>query len=152
MCNPIVISPWNISLRIFVEMADARRPLDFSRDIWSCISEFKGNTTITIDETSWVNIPTDFHEERKLTCKHQQCQWGQMENQRLSITCWQDTNNIFSQINNICLRTFKSLLRQYYSKALHSCFDAEGPRTWRSVCLNCSSCRSLNNVIIISTV
>jgi hypothetical protein len=115
-------------------MADARRPLDFSRDIWSCISEFKGNTTITIQETSWVDIPSDFHGERKSTClinmipcKHQQCQWGQMENQRLSITRWQDTNNIFCQINNICLSTFKSLLRQYYSKTLHSCFDA-GPK------------------------
>jgi hypothetical protein len=43
-----------------------------------------------------------------------------------------------------------SLLRQYYSKALHSCFDAENPRTWRSImtiCLNCNSCRSLTNVI-----
>jgi hypothetical protein len=58
MCNPIVISLWNISFRIFIEMADAwncERRLDFSRDIWSCISEFKEDTTpITIDETSWV--------------------------------------------------------------------------------------------------
>ena len=48
---------------------------------------------------------------------------------------------------NLSLSTFKSLLRQYYSKALHSCFDAEDTRTWRSICLNCNSCRSLTNVI-----
>ena len=48
---------------------------------------------------------------------------------------------------NLSLSTLKSLLRQYYSKALHSCFDAEDPRTWRSICLNCNSCRSLTNVI-----
>jgi hypothetical protein len=63
-----VISPWNIALRIFIEKADARRPLDFSRDIWSCISEFKADTTTTIDERSWVDIPTDFHREGKSTC------------------------------------------------------------------------------------
>ena len=41
---------------------------------------------------------------------------------------------------NICLSTFtEGLLRGCYSEALHSCFDAEDPRTWKSVCLKCNS-------------
>ena len=48
---------------------------------------------------------------------------------------------------NTLLSTFKRLLREYYSKALYSCFNPEDARTWKSVCLNCQSCRSLNNVI-----
>jgi hypothetical protein len=41
------------------------------------------------------------------------------------------------------LSTFKRLLRNYYLEALHSCYDAEDPKTWKSVYLNCNSCRSL---------
>ena len=48
---------------------------------------------------------------------------------------------------NMLLSTFKRLLRNYYLEALHSCYDAEDPKTWKSVCLNCNSCRSLNSVI-----
>ena len=48
---------------------------------------------------------------------------------------------------NCLLSTFKRLLRNYYLEALYSCYDAEDPKTWKSVCLNCNSCRSLNSVI-----
>ena len=48
---------------------------------------------------------------------------------------------------NMLLSTFKRLLWNYYLEALHSCYGAEDPKTWKSVCLNCNSCRSLNSVI-----
>ena len=48
---------------------------------------------------------------------------------------------------NTSLSAFKRLLREDYSKAMHSCFNLEDTRTWKSVCLNCQSCRSLNNII-----
>jgi hypothetical protein len=37
------------------------------------------------------------------------------------------------------LSTFKRLLRNYYLEALHSCYDAEDPKTWNTVCLNCNT-------------
>ena len=48
---------------------------------------------------------------------------------------------------NMSLSSFKRLLRDYYLEALHICYDAEDPKTWKSVCLTCNSCRSLNTVI-----
>ena len=47
---------------------------------------------------------------------------------------------------NMLLSTFKRLLRDYYLVALHICYDAEDPKTWKSVCLNCNCGRSLNSV------
>ena len=40
---------------------------------------------------------------------------------------------------NMLLSTFKRLLRNYYLEALHSCYDAEDPKTWNTVCLNCNT-------------
>ena len=48
---------------------------------------------------------------------------------------------------NMSLSSFKRLLRDYYLEALHICYDAEDPKTWKSVCLICNSGRSLNTVI-----
>jgi hypothetical protein len=48
MCHPIVISPWNISSRIFLDIADAQIPLDFGRDIWCCIGKFNVYRTTTV--------------------------------------------------------------------------------------------------------
>ena len=46
---------------------------------------------------------------------------------------------------NMLLSTFKRLLRDYYLVALHNFYDAEDPKTWKSVCLNCNCSRSLNS-------
>ena len=48
---------------------------------------------------------------------------------------------------NMSLSSFKRLLRVYYLKALHISYDAENPKTWKSVCLICNSGRSLTTVI-----
>ena len=39
---------------------------------------------------------------------------------------------------NMLLSTVKRLLRDYYLVALHLCYDAEDPNTWKSICLNCN--------------
>ena len=43
---------------------------------------------------------------------------------------------------NISLGRFKSDLYEYYKSALNI-YDAENPRTWKSVCLSCNKCHNL---------
>ena len=38
------------------------------------------------------------------------------------------------------LPTFKKLLLQYYYSALTNAFNQDDPRTWKSICPNCSHC------------
>ena len=45
--------------------------------------------------------------------------------------------------NSISLATFKTLLKQYYSNALNSCYDTEDARTWKTVCVKCNTARNL---------
>ena len=44
---------------------------------------------------------------------------------------------------NISLGRFKSDLYEYYKSALNI-YDAENPRTWKSVCLSCNKSRNLS--------
>ena len=48
---------------------------------------------------------------------------------------------------HVTLNQFKSMLSSYYKDALISRFDIEDPRTWKSVCLKCSTPRNLSELI-----
>ena len=52
------------------------------------------------------------------------------------------------RMKDINLNQFKTLLRAYYLHALQTCYDAEDPRTWKTVCLKCNRTKSLNDEIV----
>ena len=45
---------------------------------------------------------------------------------------------------NISIGRFKCELYKYYKSALNT-YDAENPRTWKSVCLTCNTSRNLSD-------
>ena len=47
---------------------------------------------------------------------------------------------------NISLSRFKNDLYEYYKSALNI-YDAENPRTWKSICLSCNKSRNLSSSI-----
>ena len=48
---------------------------------------------------------------------------------------------------NTTFSSFKNGLYEYYKSALSN-YDAEDPRTWKSICLFCSMCRNLSCPIL----
>ena len=49
--------------------------------------------------------------------------------------------------NNTTFSSFKNGLYEYYKAALSN-YDAEDPRTWKSICLSCNMCRNLSCPIL----